>query len=190
MQVRTWAFVGGAVLLIVGVAVGTGIRSKKGGTPAAATSKRRGGAANAGPPATPPDLSKVGGSCLQEDAEGGLICTDYFGTPDEMKVQTAKCSKGSKYTSAAWSEKPCDHATSHGGCWSSRQNPQRIRWFFGKLNADFQPGRDTHKVCGSYSLGYRADGTPVTHRKGAGSTDSEAADAADSADAAAAEQEP
>jgi hypothetical protein len=177
MQRRTWAITGGAGLLVVIGAVIYGIQKgpRRQAHAAADTSATAPGRARRGPSAAPassgppvpkvkpPELHGITGSCLQE-REGARICTDYMATPEEALAAKARCEQGGhQFTQAAWFDTPCDHAASNGGCWTSRQSPTRIKWFYGNLHADFRPGVDTRRVCGPQAVGYTRDGTPVKH---------------------------
>jgi hypothetical protein len=164
MNARTRAIIAGAALLLAAFAIGISLGRSR-GKPAKqhrAPTPMPSGRATApdGGKVDVPDLGAVTGSCTQED-EKGQICTDYFAQGDELASTKLKCRRGKKYAAAVWSDAPCEHTTSHGGCWPSRQKPTRIRWFYGNLHKDFKPGPDTYRVCGAYSLGFRPDGTPV-----------------------------
>jgi hypothetical protein len=163
MNGRTRAIIAGAALLLTAFVVGVTLGRK----PKSGKSPKEAPPMPTGRPTAPdggklgiPDLGGVAGSCTQED-EHGQICTDYFASGDELASVRLKCRKGKTYAAAVWSDAPCDHAASHGGCWPSRQKPTRIRWFYGNLHKDFKPGPDTHRVCGAYSLAFMPDGTPA-----------------------------
>jgi hypothetical protein len=179
VAVRKWQLAGGAA--VVALAAAVAVFSTRGGRashkpqpaphasdpPADASSSSRPHThprdqADAAPPAhiSPPDLTKVTASCLLEEP-GDQLCVDHILVPEEVDEAKSHCRRGPKFTSATWRDTPCDHAASHGGCWSWKQTPTRIRWFYGTLNADFKPGPDTHRVCGMFSVGFLADGTPV-----------------------------
>src|SRR5208283_4087131 len=96
--------------------------------------------------------------------EGARLCTDYMGKPEEGAQLRARCQEGGhQFTQAMWSDTPCDHTESNGGCWSAAKTPNRIRWFYGDLHHDFRPGPDTRSVCGSRSVGFTREGIPVKH---------------------------
>ncbi len=179
MQRRTWAIAGGVGLLFAMGAVGYGIRKgrhkqphvaadapaaqRARSQPAAAPGPSAAPAASSPPPKVkPPELSGITGSCLQE-REGGRICTDYMADPEQVLAMKARCHQGHQFTQATWSDKPCDHAASNGGCWTSRKSPTRIKWFYGNIFPDFKPGPETRRVCGPQAVGYTREGKPVNH---------------------------
>jgi hypothetical protein len=175
VEVRKWPLAGGAA--VVALAAAVAVFSTRGGRPspsahpssrptdASAPSRTRTPPrdhADAAPARiVPPDLTKVTASCLLEEETAAQLCVDYILTADEVEDAKGHCKRGAKFTTATWRDTPCDHAASHGGCWSWKQTPTRIRWFYGTLNADFTPGPDTHRVCGMFSVGFLPNGTPV-----------------------------
>jgi hypothetical protein len=176
VAVKKWQLAGGAA--VVALAAAVAVFSTRGGRASRKplTDPAEGSAsasprahphdrdhADAAAPAriVPPDLTKVTASCLLEEGAELQLCIDYILLQNEVDEAKSHCRRGAKFTTATWRDTPCDHAASHGGCWTWKQTPPRIRWFYGTLNADFKPGPDSPRVCGMFSVGFLPDGTPV-----------------------------
>jgi hypothetical protein len=154
----------GAIVLLLVAGVMRTRGSARRAKPAAEAPASTAGPTPEHPKAKPPpipDLAAVTGSCLTEK-HGGRTCTDYIATPEEIKSARAACAPG-VYIQAVWSDAPCDHASSNGGCWSSTRTPTQIQWFYGEVHQGFRPGPDTYKVCGPRSLGFDTSGHPIDH---------------------------